>query len=200
MDALVRALRPEIRQGLHSRDGRRRASAALRGQQSLRGPRSLRHGRAGRRDPRPNARRSQRHRQRGDADPGADVRYVGREVRRGRGDDRARSHRAQGRARRRRAMSMICNVRRAAATEIDVLLKTPAHITTFLYGDAATPPRGILSRLFGAAPPPPVTWAPRRDGDEIDIEKAWHGLHFMFTGTAWDGTLPAAFLLTGGRE
>ena len=97
-------------------------------------------------------------------------------------------------------MSMICNVRRAAATEIDVLLKTPAHIRTFLYGEAATPPRGMLGRLFGAAPPPPVTWAPRRDGDEIDIEKAWHGLHFMFTGTAWEGTLPAAFLLTGGRE
>jgi hypothetical protein len=99
-------------------------------------------------------------------------------------------------------MSMICNVRRVLPDELERLLETPAYITTFLYGEsaAAAMPRGLLARLFSSAPPPPVTWAPRVDGDEIDIEKAWHGLHFMFTGTAWEGSLPAAFLLAGGRE
>ena len=33
---------------------------------------------------------------------------------------------------------------------------------------------------------------------ELDVEKAWHGLHFLFTGTAWEGQAPAAFLVRGG--
>lgn len=31
------------------------------------------------------------------------------------------------------------------------------------------------------------------------IDKAWHGLHFLFTGTAWEGPFPQNFLLAGGR-
>ena len=46
-------------------------------------------------------------------------------------------------------MSMICNVRRTAVDELDRLLKTPAYITTFLYGDTAEAPRGFFARLFG---------------------------------------------------
>jgi Domain of unknown function (DUF1877) len=33
-----------------------------------------------------------------------------------------------------------------------------------------------------------------------DLEKAWHGLHFLFTGTAWEGEEPACFLVRGGEE
>ena len=36
--------------------------------------------------------------------------------------------------------------------------------------------------------------------DVLDLEGSWHGLHFLFTGTAWDGELPAAFLVKGGTE
>lgn len=35
---------------------------------------------------------------------------------------------------------------------------------------------------------------------EISLEKSWHGLHFLFTGTAWEGEIPAASLVKGGRE
>jgi hypothetical protein len=45
-----------------------------------------------------------------------------------------------------------------------------------------------------------VPWPPRRDGDEADLDKAWHGLHFLLTGTAWEGDEPACFLVRGGRE
>lgn len=93
-------------------------------------------------------------------------------------------------------MSMICNLRRVSVDELDRLLKTPDLIRSFLYDE---PPPGFLARLFGASAPAPVAWAPRRAGDEIDIEKAWHGLHFMFTGTAWKGDLPTAYLLLGGE-
>ncbi|MET4108728.1 YfbM family protein [Hymenobacter sp. UYP22] len=37
-------------------------------------------------------------------------------------------------------------------------------------------------------------------GQELDLDKAWHGLHFMLTGTAWDGDEPLAYLLTGGHD
>ncbi|MGI4760735.1 MAG: YfbM family protein [Janthinobacterium lividum] len=36
--------------------------------------------------------------------------------------------------------------------------------------------------------------------DELDIEKAWHGLHFMLTGTAWEGVEPVCYLLSGGEQ
>jgi hypothetical protein len=38
------------------------------------------------------------------------------------------------------------------------------------------------------------------DSDAINIEKAWHGLHFLFTGTADNGQEPGCFLLSGGEE
>jgi Domain of unknown function (DUF1877) len=34
----------------------------------------------------------------------------------------------------------------------------------------------------------------------LDLDKSWHMLHYLFTGRAWDGPMPAAALLTGGRE
>jgi len=34
----------------------------------------------------------------------------------------------------------------------------------------------------------------------LNLHKSWHVLHYLFTGRAWDGPLPAAALLSGGRE
>lgn len=103
-------------------------------------------------------------------------------------------------------MSMICNLRRASVEDVEHLLEAPERISRFLYGeDADMPPSaggGLLSRLFGGTPkppPPPVEWRPREDGDEVDLEKSWHGLHFLFTGTAWHGDEPANFLVLGGE-
>ena len=30
------------------------------------------------------------------------------------------------------------------------------------------------------------------------IDKAWHGIHFLLTGSAWEGELPLAFIVRGG--
>lgn len=63
---------------------------------------------------------------------------------------------------------------------------------------------GFILRLFGittqqvSATAAADDW--NQDGDGIDIEKAWHGLHFLFTGTAWEGQEPGCFLLCGGEE
>jgi hypothetical protein len=43
--------------------------------------------------------------------------------------------------------------------------------------------------------------APRGPGGaraELEVDKAWHGLHFLFTRTAWEGEEPACFLVQGG--
>jgi len=33
---------------------------------------------------------------------------------------------------------------------------------------------------------------------DLDIDKAWHGIHFLLTGTAWEGDGPLAFVVNGG--
>lgn len=34
--------------------------------------------------------------------------------------------------------------------------------------------------------------------EATDLDKAWHGIHFMLTGTAWEGVPPLNFLMQGG--
>lgn len=35
--------------------------------------------------------------------------------------------------------------------------------------------------------------------DQIDLDKAWHAIHFLLTGSAWQGDFPLNFILSGGR-
>lgn len=65
---------------------------------------------------------------------------------------------------------------------------------------------GLMARLFGrgrAEPAPPPTAdtlvLAEGEGEVLDLEKAWHGIHYLFTGTAWEGDPPLNFLLAGGR-
>jgi hypothetical protein len=37
-------------------------------------------------------------------------------------------------------------------------------------------------------------------GKAVSLQKAWHGLHFLLTGSAWEGTGPLAFIASGGEE
>lgn len=63
---------------------------------------------------------------------------------------------------------------------------------------------GLISRLFGAKAPPPaspqVLTLGDGEGDAGDIDKSWHGIHFLLTGKADDGNPPLDFLLAGGTE
>jgi hypothetical protein len=38
------------------------------------------------------------------------------------------------------------------------------------------------------------------DDRVLDLEGVWHGLHYIFTGTAWEGAPPASLLIVGGEE
>lgn len=38
------------------------------------------------------------------------------------------------------------------------------------------------------------------DGDKADLDKTWHALHFLFTGSNWEGDFPQGFLVSCGDE
>lgn len=43
-------------------------------------------------------------------------------------------------------------------------------------------------------------FAGRAADASVDLEKSWHGLHYLLTGSATEGSGPLAFLLHGGAE
>lgn len=68
-------------------------------------------------------------------------------------------------------MSMICCLREADESRINQLLADP---------------EGIVSLL-------------EEETDEVDLDKAWHGIHFLLTGSDWDGEEPLSYLVKGGE-
>lgn len=70
--------------------------------------------------------------------------------------------------------------------------------------EAGAAEAGFFQRLFGRparAKAPAVDFSPAPgEVDTIDLDKAWHGIHCMLTGTAWEGAPPLNFLLHGGTE
>lgn len=58
-----------------------------------------------------------------------------------------------------------------------------------------------FSRLFGKKRPSPAEpEAIAGFVSETDLDKAWHGIHYMLTKSAWGGDPPLNFLLLGGTE
>jgi hypothetical protein len=113
-------------------------------------------------------------------------------------------------------MGMTGGLVRASAAEIQRLRETPSELPDFLDCNVWAPalrevrPKGVLGWLWKLSPiriqevdpeavrPADANTAPVRP--HVDLEKAWHGLHFLFTGTAWEGEEPACFLTRGGEE
>lgn len=58
----------------------------------------------------------------------------------------------------------------------------------------AQPSQEVVERLVDGA------YAQADDPRFVDVEKAWHGLHFLLTGTAWEGEPPLDFIVRGGIE
>jgi hypothetical protein len=114
-------------------------------------------------------------------------------------------------------MGMTCTLHRATEPDLARLLADPAALPGFLDPDDGTAPRarevrpkGILGWLLRLTPIT-ITEVDPESGDDaaypppdpdrsIDIEKAWHGLHFLLTGTADEGEEPACYLLRGGED
>ena len=82
-------------------------------------------------------------------------------------------------------MSMILELRQIEASAIDSLLSDPDQIEELLDLDDAIYDSGV----------PQENIAP-----EIDLDKSWHAIHFLLTGSAWGGEPPFSYLLVGGEE
>jgi hypothetical protein len=112
-------------------------------------------------------------------------------------------------------MGIYGSIRRTSVADAERLRTDPRLLEAFLFGE---PPIVVEERLPGllgfflrltpikvqrTEPAPPSDnplWPPAAPGEELDLDKAWHGLHFLLTGMADGGTEPACFLLDGGEE
>jgi hypothetical protein len=111
-------------------------------------------------------------------------------------------------------MGMTCTLYRVAASEIDHLRASPTAVEELFFPPGSTPPvvevrekgiTGWLLHLIGVKiSQVDPNWEPPEETalDEglLDLEGAWHGLHYIFTGTAWEGAPPGCFLISGGDE
>ena len=78
-------------------------------------------------------------------------------------------------------MSMIGNFRRASDAKVEALVADPESILDYLDDDGGEDESNDVHA-------------------DLDVDKAWHGIHFLLTGTAWGGEFPLAFIVRGGRE
>ncbi|MCG8686362.1 MAG: YfbM family protein [Desulfobacterales bacterium] len=100
-------------------------------------------------------------------------------------------------------MSMIGNFRTTCDLDIDALLERPQRIELMLYGEYFsdnTKKKGIFSFFRKRKDEPHDNWKPIDIGKEIDVDKAWHGIHYLLTGKVWDASGPEAFIVSGGIE
>jgi hypothetical protein len=111
-------------------------------------------------------------------------------------------------------MGMTCSLHRATPDQLARLAREPDLLREVLGFDAFAPdvvevrPKGVLGMILRmlpititeAAPAPTrdAAMPAMRDDRILDIEKAWHGLHYLMTGTVEGGEEPACFLLRGG--
>ena len=101
-------------------------------------------------------------------------------------------------------MSMIGCFYALRDEDLEAIIAGPGRIKK-LWDAPVVEPRSpsFLGRLFGAKAPPPQkedSWKPSEKPQEYDVDKAWHGIHFLLTGSDWEGEGPLAFILHGGRE
>ncbi|WMF04560.1 YfbM family protein [Micromonospora robiginosa] len=78
-------------------------------------------------------------------------------------------------------MSMVLIGRRLSSEEFTAVLTDPTAVDRLLYGD--------LDDDDAEMPEP-----------ELDLDKSWHGIHFPFTGTAWQVSEGAETAILGGVE
>src|SRR5438552_17813221 len=70
---------------------------------------------------------------------------------------------------------MIGNLRAASDADITRLLASPVEITRYLYGSADT-----------------------GDSERVSLNRAWHAIHFVLTGSRLGGDEPLNFLASEG--
>jgi hypothetical protein len=100
-------------------------------------------------------------------------------------------------------MSITGNFRAIPDDDLAALFERPRRVLRLLYGagaDLDSP--GLLRRIFkrGDGTSDMDDWQPSLVGEELYVDKAWEGIHFLLTrtGSARDPALD--FIVRGGRE
>ena len=113
-------------------------------------------------------------------------------------------------------MGMTGGLVRASESDIQRLRADRSSLPGFIEGDGWAPPvrrvqpKGMLGWLLRLTPisieeadpdvVPPEGAMLVEPGSHLDLDKAWQPLHFLLTGTAWDGDEPGCYLVRGGEE
>lgn len=94
------------------------------------------------------------------------------------------------------------NIRKVLA-DPPLILKVIARHDPDAYEAARGAKVGFFARLFGRKIEARAPVDFELDPDEVretDMDKAWHGIHYLLTGTADGGDEPLNFVLAGGTE
>ena len=100
-------------------------------------------------------------------------------------------------------MSMCYTLYAASDETITKLLEAPDLIHEFLQFGAspATAHPGLWNRLFRRSTKPAKSSCEFSTGiSPCSLDKSWHGLHYLFSGSDWEGDPPQGFLLNSGVE
>jgi hypothetical protein len=110
-------------------------------------------------------------------------------------------------------MGMYAVLHAVSDSNIKAILATPELIGYITFKEdpeaiwefSKSEKRSFLSRFFGKKPEPQkVTERPKlvlteAEQKEIDLDKAWHGLHYCLTQDIGEGSHPLGFILYGGQ-
>lgn len=101
-------------------------------------------------------------------------------------------------------MSMIGCFRSASDNEIEALIRKPDRIRQVLFNDFSEAQKkpGFLARLFGLSYEPEkelIIWKPEDGNEDFDIDKAWHGIHFLLCDDSSGGGGDLGFIMDGGH-
>lgn len=107
-------------------------------------------------------------------------------------------------------MSMCLGLVALSDENIERVLKDPPLVWQVVAPDDPEPyeaarakhakPR-LLSKLLGSSNPKgsvPDLQMSAPEGLATGLDKSWHGIHYILTGTAWEGEHPRNFLVSGG--
>ncbi|MBA4147556.1 MAG: YfbM family protein [Verrucomicrobia bacterium] len=100
-------------------------------------------------------------------------------------------------------MSMIGCFYALKDEDLEAIVKAPKRIHRLWSKPPPPKEPSFLGRLFGAQKQSPADqdqWEPSDKPTAFDVDKAWQGIHFLLTGSDWEGDGPLAFILHGGRE
>lgn len=100
-------------------------------------------------------------------------------------------------------MSMMGRLQAVSDSQIDRMIRDPFQVHEALGLTSHATCAQLVAHVAGSRPRLRVTWGDEEvaepyAGESLDLEKTWHGLHFLLTGQARGGQPPKSFLFNGG--